>query len=102
MPNGVSQTGGMSAVSVAIVGSRTEAELIAGMLRSNGIRAAVSADDAGGWDPQLQTASGVSVLVPAEDVARARGLIGDEPQSSKPLNALQRLLVRLLGGRSPR
>ena len=92
----------MSAVSVAIVSSRTEAELIVGMLRSNGIRAAVSADDAGGWDPQLQTASGVSVLVPAEDVARARQLIGDEPQAAKPLNAVQRLLVRLLGGKSQR
>ena len=92
----------MSAVSVAVVGSRTEAELIAGMLRSNGIQAAIAADDAGGWDPQLQTASGVDVLVPAEDAARARKLIGDEPQSSKPLNAFQRLLVRLLGGKSPR
>lgn len=92
----------MSAVSVAIVSSRTEAELIAGMLRSNGIQAAVSADDAGGWDPQLQTASGVQVLVEAEHAARARQLIGDEPEKSKPLNAFQRFLVRLLGGKSQR
>ena len=89
----------MSGVSVAIVGSRTEAELIAGMLRSNGIQAAVSTDDAGGWEPQLQTGSGVQVLVPEGDAARARKLIGDEPEPSKPLNAFQRLLVRLLGGR---
>ena len=41
-------------VPVAVISSRTEAELIVGMLRSNGLRAAVSADDAGGQDPQLQ------------------------------------------------
>ncbi len=34
-----------SYVVVAVVTSRTEAELIAGLLRSNGLRAAVSADD---------------------------------------------------------
>jgi hypothetical protein len=90
----------MSAVSVAVVGSRTEAELIAGMLRSHGIRAAVSADDAGGWDPQLQLGSGVKVLVPAADAGQARKLIGDDSEPAKPLNALQRLMVRLLGGRS--
>jgi hypothetical protein len=37
-----------SYVAVAVVTSRTEAELIAGLLRSNGLEAAVSADDAGG------------------------------------------------------
>ena len=37
-------------VSVAVVASRAEAELIVGMLRSNGLRAAVAADDAGGQD----------------------------------------------------
>jgi hypothetical protein len=41
-------------VSVAVVTSRTEAELIAGMLRSHGVSAAVSADDAGGQYPQMQ------------------------------------------------
>jgi hypothetical protein len=40
-------------VSVAVVSSRTEAELIAGMLRSRGVSAAVSADDAGGQYPQM-------------------------------------------------
>jgi len=89
----------MPAVTVAIVGSRTEAELIAGMLRSHGIKAAVSTDDAGGWEPQLQTGSGVSVLVPAGDAGRARKLIGEEAEPAGPLNAFQRLLVRLLGGR---
>ena len=61
-------------VPVAVVSSRTEAELIVGMLRSNGLRAAVSADDAGGQDPQLQV-QGVRVLVAAADEASARRLL---------------------------
>jgi hypothetical protein len=90
----------VSTVSVAVVGSRTEAALIVGMLRSHGIKATVSADDAGGWEPQLQTGSGVRVLVPEADAGRARKLIGDEAAPAGPLNWFQRLLVRLLGGRS--
>jgi len=61
-------------VSVAVVASRTEAELIVGMLRSNGLRAAVSADDAGGQEPQLQI-QGVRVLVAPSDEASARRLL---------------------------
>ena len=63
-------------VPVAVVGSRTEAELIVGMLRSNGLRAVVSADDAGGVEPQLQL-QGVRVLVAASDEAAARQLIAE-------------------------
>jgi hypothetical protein len=53
---------GRATVSVAVVASRTEAELIVGLLRSHGVSAAVSADDAGGQYPQMQ-AEGVRVLV---------------------------------------
>jgi hypothetical protein len=53
---------GGAAVCVAVVGSRTEAELLAGILRSHGLKAAVSADDAGGQYPQMQI-DGVRVLV---------------------------------------
>jgi hypothetical protein len=70
-------------VSVAVVASRTEAELIVGMLRSNGLRAAVAADDAGGQEPQLQL-QGVRVLVAPADEAAARQLIAaanDAPSS---------------------
>jgi hypothetical protein len=63
-------------VPVAIVASRTEAELIVGMLRSNGLRAAVSADDAGGQEPQLQV-QGVRVLVAPDDEALARRLLAE-------------------------
>jgi len=63
-------------VPVAVVASRTEADLIVGMLRSNGLRAAVSADDAGGQDPQLQL-QGVRVLVARSDETAARRLLAD-------------------------
>ena len=68
-------------VPVAVVPSRIEAELIVGMLRSNGVRATVSADDAGGQQPPLQI-GGVRVLVPRSDAEAARRLIataGDTP-----------------------
>jgi hypothetical protein len=61
-------------VTLTVVTSRTEAELIAGLLRSNGLRAAVSADDAGGQDPQLQL-EGVRVLVAPSDEAAARRIL---------------------------
>ena len=63
-------------VSVAVVASRTEAELIVGMLRNNGLRAAVAADDAGGQEPQLQL-QGVRVLVAPSDEAAARQLLAE-------------------------
>ncbi|MEP7023600.1 MAG: DUF2007 domain-containing protein [Actinomycetota bacterium] len=63
-------------VTVADVPSRIEADLIIGMLRSNGVRAVVSADDAGGQEPQLQIA-GVRVLVSPSDEAAARQLLAD-------------------------
>jgi hypothetical protein len=61
-------------VSVAVVSSRTEAELIVGMLRSHGLSAAVSADDAAGQYPQMQI-EGVRVLVAPSDEASARRLL---------------------------
>lgn len=63
-------------MTVAVVSSRTEAELVAGLLRSNGLKAAILADDAGGQDPQLQI-SGVRVLVDADDEAAARQVLAD-------------------------
>lgn len=44
------------------------------MLRNNDLLAVVSADDAGGQEPQLQ-AQGVRVLVPLTDAATARRLL---------------------------
>ena len=59
---------------VAVVPSRTEAEVAAGLLRSHGLRAAVTADDAGGQEPQWQI-EGVRVLVARADEAKARRLL---------------------------
>jgi hypothetical protein len=63
-----------SAVSVAVVASRTEADLIVGLLESHGVNAFVLADDAGGQYPQLQ-ADGVHVLVARSDEEAARRLL---------------------------
>ena len=67
-------------VSVAVVPSRTEAELIVGMLRSHGVSAAVSAHDAGGQYPQMQI-EGVRVLVAPSDETSARQLLADADDS---------------------
>ena len=66
----------MDGVTVAVVTSRAEADLIVGLLRSNGLRAVVSADDADGQDPQLQL-QGVRVLVAPADETAARRLLAE-------------------------
>lgn len=70
-------------VSVATVGSRVEGELIVGLLRSAGLRAAVVTDDAGGQEPQWQL-GGVRVLVPASDEAAARELLSATDGAAGP------------------
>lgn len=74
--------GEIASVPVAVAASRVEAELLVGMLRTNGVRAVVSADDAGGLEPQLQL-QGVRVLVPRSEEATARQLLaaGDDTPS---------------------
>jgi len=61
-------------VSVAVVGSRAEGELVVGLLRSQGLRADLATDDAGGQYPQLQLGA-VRVLVVPSDEAAARRLL---------------------------
>ena len=63
-------------VEVAVVDSRSEADLIVGLLRSNGLRAGIAADDAGGTNPELQM-GGVRVMVDPEDEAAARQLLAE-------------------------
>jgi hypothetical protein len=65
---------------VAVVTSRTEAELIVGLLSSHGLTAAVSADDVGGQEPPLQL-QGVRVLVAPSDEAAARQLLADADET---------------------
>jgi hypothetical protein len=59
----------------AVVTSTVEAQLIVGMLAANGIPAGVSADDAGGQEPQWQLTDGVRVLVSGDDLNQAQQLI---------------------------
>lgn len=73
-------------VTVAVVTSRIEAELIVGLLQSNGLDAAVSADDAGGQEPQLQL-QGVRVLVARPDEAAARQVLADAENTSEQLGS---------------
>ena len=61
-------------VVLTVVTSTFKADLIAGLLRSYGLWAAVSADDAGGNEPQLQL-QGVRVLVAASEEASARRIL---------------------------
>ena len=61
-------------VPVAVVTTRIEAELIVGVLRTHGVRAAIIADDAGGQQPQWQM-EGVRVLVATADEALARQIL---------------------------
>jgi hypothetical protein len=70
-------------VPVAVVTSRTEAELIVGLLGSYGLRAAVAADDAGGQEPQWQL-QGVRVLVAPSDEAPARRLLAAFDDTAGP------------------
>ena len=87
-------------VTVAVVNSRAEAELIAGMLRNNGIEAYVSADDLGGVDLALQ-AQGVRIIVSETDKQSAKELLAHSTpvmSKSKPPNAFQKWLFTLLGG----
>ena len=72
-------------VSVAVVASRAEAELIVGMLLSHGLRAALAADDAGGQYPQMQV-QGVRVLVAPSDEASARRLLAAADDTAGPVS----------------
>lgn len=70
-------------VEVAVVDSRSEADLIVGLLRSNGLRAGIAADDAGGTNPPLQISEGVRVLVDPADEADARQLLAEVQAESE-------------------
>jgi hypothetical protein len=67
-------------MTLTTVGSTAEAELIVGLLRSYGLRAAVAADDAGGQEPQLQL-QGVRVRINPADEAAAREILATTTQA---------------------
>jgi len=82
-----------SLVSVKTFASRSDAELAKGILEAAGIRAVVSADDAGGMRPELAFSRGVSLLVESGEATRARELLAAK---ESPENVAER---RLLGAR---
>jgi hypothetical protein len=53
------------------------AQIVVGYLRSQGIEALISEDDAGDQIPALEAARGVRVFVPAGDAERARALLAE-------------------------
>jgi len=64
--------------------NRYEADLAKGLLESAGIEAAVSADDAGGMQPQLNLSVGVRLLVDEADADAALKILEDvEGESSE-------------------
>ena len=70
-------------VTVTFAGSQIEADLIVGMLRSNGLRAIALADDAGGLDPALAVTDGVQIQVNPEDEAPARALLAEAERNAE-------------------
>src|SRR5262249_40378608 len=78
-----------------------EAQLILGLLESNGIAGVTSADDAGGLEPQWQLTQGVRVLVAAEDEERARDLIAEAEEGAAAAAEAEADAVAAAGGESP-
>lgn len=77
------------AVIVESFSTRLEAELAAGVLESEGIRAFVVADDAGGAYPPLQMVRGVKLLVLGDDADRARTLLSDWRQAQEVEDSME-------------
>jgi hypothetical protein len=68
-------------VPVATFGTRSEAEIVQGLLASAGIDASISADDAGGAVPFVLS-GGAQLLVDENDVEAATQLLASETDKS--------------------
>jgi hypothetical protein len=60
---------------VHVENDEAAARIVVGFLRSEGIEAMISEDDAGDQLPSLEATRGVRVFVPAADADRARELL---------------------------
>ncbi len=69
------------AVVVESFSSHELAETAVSLLRSEGVDAVISADDAGGELPNLDLARGVRVLVPSASLEFARELLHSDRES---------------------
>ena len=65
-------------IAIGTFGTRTEAEMVQGLLASAGIDASIRADDAGGAYP-LDFSGGTQVLVDESDAAAASELLATPP-----------------------
>jgi len=68
-------------VPVATFGTRSEAEIVQGLLASAGIDASISADDAGGAYPFVLS-GGAQLLVDEDDVEAATQVLASESDKS--------------------
>ena len=57
-----------------------DAHIVVGFLKSRGIDAMISEDDAGDQLPSLEGVLGVKIFVPAEDAERARKLLAERQE----------------------
>ncbi len=65
-------------ISIAEFENEFEAEIARGHLKSAGIAAILSRDDAGGMLPSLQETEGVGVLVLPKDLKKARAILHEK------------------------
>ena len=68
-------------IAIGAFGTRTEAEMVQGLLASAGIDASIRADDAGGAYP-LDFSGGTQVLVDESDAAAASELLASPPDEA--------------------
>jgi Putative prokaryotic signal transducing protein len=68
-------------IAIGTFGTRTEAEMVHGLLVSAGIEASIRADDAGGAYP-LDFSGGTQVVVDESDAAAASELLASPPDET--------------------
>ena len=68
------------AISIGSFATRAEAEIVVGLLESEGIEASISADDAGGVYPSFEFTGGAQVLVDESDAKAAREALARRPE----------------------
>jgi hypothetical protein len=64
-----------SILCVVTCSKEDEAEMVRTLLESNGIESFISRDDCGGWDPWLQTITGLRVMVKTSDAEGALAIL---------------------------
>jgi Putative prokaryotic signal transducing protein len=71
-------------IPIGTYASRSEAEIVEGLLASNGIAASISSDDAGGAYPFELSGGGAQVLVDESDAKAASELLAARTDEVNP------------------